>query len=382
MYTLALILYIVTITFCLSTYAFYPMIIWLLCSFFPLIIQRKEIIPTISIIIPAYNEEKNISEKISNSLALDYPKDKIEILVGSDGSSDNTVGIARKFTQEGIRVYEFNENRGKTAVQNALVKKATGEILVFTDTASFFPPSAVAKIVSNFADDRIGCVAGKLRFVNTDSNLTTQSQGLYWRYEVKIRELESKIGSVIGVDGPLYAIKREYYVPLGNNLISDLISPLLVLEQRKKIILEPEAIVDEEPTIKAGQEFNTRRRITLRGLIGITTYSRLLNPFKNPLLAFQLLFHKVLRWFVGPFVLLNILSCIILSNLIFFRIMLLLYLCFISVAFFGMFTERAGIRARFLQIPYYFTLVNLAATMGIIDFLRKKQAISWTPVRE
>ena len=302
--------------------------------------------------------------------------------MGSDGSKDGTVAIAREFIPQKVRVFDYSENRGKTSVQNDLFASSTGDIIVFTDAASFLRSDAIKKICRNFADDRIGCVAGKLRFIDTDATLTTQSQGLYWRYEVKSRELESRIGSLIGVDGPLYAVRRDCYVSLEHNLISDLISPLLVLEQGKKVILEPDAIVNEEPTVKPGQEFNTRRRITLRGLVGIVTQLQLLNPLKYHLLAFQIFSHKILRWFVGPIIGVNVLACVALSSVSFFGIMLGLYVCFILVAVLGFFAERAGIRAKFLRIPYYFCLVNLAATMGIVDFLRKRQAVSWTPVRE
>lgn len=381
MYTVFLIIYLATIILCLSTYAFYPVVIWLAGKLVPLKPHKKDIAPHVSIVIPAYNEAKNIEKKMRNTMSLDYPKGKVEILVGSDGSHDETITLAKQFATQKVRIFEFHENRGKTAVQNDLAKESTGDILIFTDAASFLPPDALIKLVRNFADDRIGCVAGRLRFVGADSNLTTQSQGLYWGYEIKIRELESRIGSLIGVDGPLYAIRRDCYVPLEHNLISDLISPLLVLKQGKKVILEPEAVVDEEPTVRTGQEFATRRRITLRGLVGITAHLGLLNPFKHPLLSFQILFHKVLRWTVGPLVLINGFACIALAGRFFFRWMLVIYLVFILAAVLGLIAERMGIRAKILRVPYYFSLVNLAATMGLIDFFKRKQAVTWTPVR-
>lgn len=382
MSTIFLSIYLATLILCFSTYAFYPVIIWLAGKMVPLKPHKKDIAPDVSIIIAAYNEAKNVDKKIRNTLSLNYPKDKIEILFGSDGSDDDTVAATKQFTRQEVRIFDFHDNRGKTAVQNDLVKESTGEILIFTDAASFLPPDAVTKLVRNFADDRIACVAGRLRFVGTNSNLTTQSQGLYWHYELKIRELESRIGSLVGVDGPLYAVRRDYYVPLKHNLISDLLSPLLVLNQGKKVILEPEAIVDEDPTVTTGQEFATRRRITLRGLVGIAAHPGLLNPLKHPLLSFQILFHKVLRWLVGPLVLLNGLACVALAGRSFFKWMLVIYFCFVLAAVLGLIAERMGIQAKILRVPYYFSLVNLAATMGLIDFLKKKQAATWTPVRQ
>ncbi len=376
-----LILFLITIVLCLSSYAIYPAAIWVTGRWFPLTIRKRPILPKISIVISAYNEEKNIEEKIRNTLELDYPADKTEILIGSDGSSDQTVEISSRFCDERVRVFDFQENRGKTSVQNDLAGRAGGEIFIFTDAASFLPPDAIKKLIRNFADDRVGCVAGRMRFVGTNKNLTAESQGLYWRYEVKIRELESAIGSLIGVDGPLYAVRRQCYIPLERNMISDLMTPLLVLEQGKKVVFEPEAIVDEAPTTRTGQEFNTRRRITLRGLIGIFSHRRLLNPFRYPILALQIFFHKVVRWFVGPLVIINFFTCFALSERLFFRLFLVLYVLFFMAAGFGYLSEKIGRKTIILRIPYYFSLVNFAATMGIFDFLRKKQAVSWKPVR-
>lgn len=370
-----------TFFLCFSSYFLYPAAIWIAGRLFPLKIEKRDIQPGISIIIAAYNEEKNIGRKIKNTLSQDYPPGKVEILVGSDGSSDHTVQIAGKFEDERVKVIAFEKNRGKTAVQNDLVELARNDTLVFMDAASFLPKNTLKMIVRDFADTRIGCVAGRMQFVGTDSNLTTQSQGLYWRYEVKIRELESSIGNLIGVDGPLYAVRKDNYIPLAPNMISDLITPLLVLEQGKKVVLEPDAIVNEDPTAHTSQEFNTRRRIILRGLVGIFSHRRLLNPLHDPMLAFQIFFHKLLRWFVGPLVCLNLLACLFLSGIWFFKFFLVGYALFFGTAALGFLLEKSGKKIRLFAVPYYFSLVNLAATMAIIDFFRKRQAVSWKPVR-
>lgn len=384
MQTLLVSVFLITFLLCFATYFLFPVILVILGRVYPFRIQRENIIPSVSVIIAAYNEEQHIAEKIRNTLALDYPAEHIEILIGSDGSTDNTPRIVEQLKDEKIRFFNFRENRGKTSVQNDLAREAGGDILVFTDAASFLPRNAIKNLVRNFADNRVGCVAGRLRFVDTDQNLTTKSQGLYWRYEVKIRELESRLGSLIGVDGPLYAVRKEYYIPLQANIISDLMTPLLVLKQGKKVILEPDALVDEEPTKQGGHEFNTRRRITLRGLVGIFSHPDIINPVKHPLLGVQIFAHKILRWFVGPLVILNTL---VLFTLVFldFRpaeFLLPVYLFFFISAFFGWIFEKAGKKIKILTIPYYFCLVNLAATFGIVDFFRGKQAVTWKTIRD
>lgn len=375
------IIFIFTIILCLSSYVFYPLIIGFIGSVYPFCVKKENVLPFVSVIIPAYNEAKHIEKKILNTLALNYPGKKIEIIVGSDGSTDDTAKIVEKYSSKGIRFIGYETNRGKTAVQNDLVNKSRGEILVFTDAASFLPPEAVKKIVCNFADQRIGCVAGKMQFINTDENMTTQSQGLYWKYEVLIRELESRVGSLIGVDGPLYAVRREYYIPLGHHVISDLMIPILILAQGKKVVLEPEAIVNEAPTIKSKQEFKTRRRITLRGLIGISTYKHLLNPIKHPVISFQIFLHKIIRWFIGVLVVLNGVSALVLCEAWPFQIYLVCYVLFFVAALFGWGLSLTGIKIKAFTVPYYFFLVYSAATMGIIDYIGKRQAVTWKPVR-
>lgn len=382
MFSSVLAIYFVTFILTLSSYAFYPVIIWFIIKISSLKVNKKGITPQISIIISAYNEEKNIARKLENTLALKYPRGKFEILVGSDGSTDDTGLCVKPYIERGVQFVDFELNRGKTSVQNELVKRSKGEILIFTDAASFLPPDTIKNMVRNFNDDRIGCVAGRMRFVNTGANLTTQSQGLYWRYEMKIREMESEMGSLIGVDGPLYAVRRDNYISLGANIISDLITPLLVLEQGKKVVLEPDAVVEEDPTLKTAQEFTTRRRIVLRGLVGLATYRTVLNPIKKPLLAFQIFFHKILRWFIGPIALLNVVACIALSTHLIFKIVLATYLFFFLTAALGYLTARLNMKCRLLTVPYYFCLVNFAATMGIVDFFRRKQAITWETIRD
>jgi hypothetical protein len=204
---------------------------------------------------------------------------------------------------------------------------------------------------------------------------------LYWRYESRLRALESGIGSLIGVDGPLYAVRRSCYVALPNEVISDFVTPLLVLRQGRDVVLEEEAVVAEEPTQRSGQEFATRRRITLRGLVALRIYKELLNPLKRPLLALQILFHKVVRWCVGPLLVLNFLSCVLLAGRSWFALMLAAYLVLGAAALSGWMISHAGKSNRLLAAPFYFMLVNAAATSGIIDFFLKRKAVAWKPVR-
>lgn len=374
-------LFVLSLYLCIHAYFIYPLTLWVAGLLKPFKAKKADITPSISILIAAYNEEKNIGVKLKNTLASDYPENKMEIHVGSDGSTDKTVEIAARYANQGVRVHDFRTNRGKTAVQNDLAKRASGEILVFTDAASFIGKGTLKELVKAFADPRVGCIAGRMAFVNTNANLTTESQGLYWKYEMCMRALESRTGSLIGVDGPLYAVRGECYVQLAENIISDLLTPLLVSVQGKRVVIEMKALILEEPTDRSTQELKTRRRITTRGLVGFKAHAKELFSKKNPFLAFQIVSHKLLRWFVGPLVLLNLLVSIMMSDQVTFFLMLCLHILFYSSAYIGWFYEKRGKHLSYLKIPYYFCLVNLAAMLGIYDFLRGKQAVSWKPVR-
>jgi cellulose synthase/poly-beta-1,6-N-acetylglucosamine synthase-like glycosyltransferase len=348
---------------------------------FPFKNVRGEYFPFVSVIITAYNEEKNIIKKIENTLALNYPADNMEIIIGSDGSVDHTVSLAGQIDDRRIRVMDFKINRGKTMVQNDCVEQARGEIIVFTDAASFLTAEALVKLVQHFKDPQVGCVAGSVVFTTLSTNLTASSQGLYWKYERKVRELESSLGRLIGVDGPLYAIRKELYIPLKKNIMSDFISPLLVLFKGKKIVFEPEAKVTEEATQKSQHEIRTRRRITLRGLASLTVHSELLNVFRHPLLFAQIVLHKVIRWCIGILVLINFVMSLLLIDNDFYRLIFYGYLMLLLAAMIGYILDLFDKNVKIFAVPYYFILVNLAATLGIVDYLRKKQAVSWQPVR-
>lgn len=360
-------------------YILYPLIITALSFIFDRQYVRKSIEPPVSVVITAFNEEKHIATKIQNTLDLDYPKDKLEIIVGSDGSTDRTNEIVKSYEKHGVHLLDFKENRGKTMVQNDCVRKAANDIIVFMDAASFCDKDCLKNLVKNFADSRVGAVAGRVEFIQSKENLTTESQGLYWKYEQNLKKAESRLGSMVGVDGPLYAIRRDVYVYLEADIISDLITPLLVIRDGHAVVYEPTAVTYEESTTRTGDELSTRRRIVTRGFSGLFRYPELFNLIKRPMIAWQILSHKILRWLVGLYFLVMLGSSIILvAQLIY----LLAFYCmagFLYLAYRGL---RTRDRPRSLYaVPYYFVLVNYAALYGAMDFFRGKRVVSWKPVR-
>lgn len=336
----------------------------------------------LSVIISAYNEQRDIGGKIENTLNLEYPPGWVEIIVGSDGSTDRTNEIAAAYERQSIRLLAFPQNRGKTAVQNDCAAIARGEILVFTDAASTCNPTALLEIARHFADHRVGCVAGKIVYAQRGGSLVEKSQGIYWRYEQMLRKYEGRLGSMIGVDGPLYAIRKDCYVAMEAEMISDLISPLLVLARGYKVVFAPRALAYEEATKTSAEEFRTRMRVVLRGLRGLSRKEVLGCLWRRPWLILQVLSHKVLRWAVGGFFLGMLLATCFLLEVPFYRFFGGFAVTLLGAAFVGFLLPKKGWGFRFLAVPYYFTLVNAAALAGFWKYLRRQKLASWVPHRE
>jgi cellulose synthase/poly-beta-1,6-N-acetylglucosamine synthase-like glycosyltransferase len=361
-------------------YFLYPICIHLLALLRDKRFLKDDHQPAVTIIITAYNEEKNIARKLVNTLDLDYPRDKMEIIVGSDGSTDDTNNIVRKYATQGVRLMDFPENRGKTMVQNDCVRQAAHEIIIFMDAASLCTQGAVEKLVANLADERVGAVAGRIEFVQSIQNLTTQSQGLYWRYEQNLKRAESRLGSLVGVDGPLYAIRKRCYVELEADIISDLITPLLVIRDGSAVVYEPDAVTYEEATLRSVDEKCTRERIVTRGLTGLLRYPELFDITVRPLLAWQIISHKILRWLVGFYFSGMFISALFLIADVFYMIVLCLLGLFFYLSFKGFRSESKTTPV--YAIPYYFILINWSAMLGVIKFLCGKRIVTWKPVRE
>lgn len=361
-------------------YFLYPLIIMRISRSAGRNYIKGDILPSVSVIITAYNEERNIARKIENTLELDYPKELVEIIVGSDGSTDRTEKIVRAYEDRGVRLLCFPKNRGKTMVQNDCVREAKGEIMVFMDAASLCGRDSLRKLVANFADHRVGAVAGRVAFTQAVENLTTESQGIYWKYEQFLKKAESSLGSLVGVDGPLYAIKKELCERLDEDMMSDFISPLLVIKNGHSVVYEPEAVTYEEATSRPGDEIRTRRRIVNRGFAGLSKHRELINPAADPLLAWQIISHKILRWLVGFYYMGMLASSLLLAARWFFFLAFSGLMAVLCLSHYSLWIRDR--QSRLFTIPYYFVLVNLAAVLGSIDFIKGRKVIAWKPVRE
>ena len=364
-------------------YAGYPLLLVLVSSLRPRKVQRGESEPTITVIITAYNEERDLANKLENTLALDYPRELLEIIVASDCSSDRTDEIVRSFSARGVQLVRQPKRLGKTAAQNAAVETARGEIVLFSDATSVYQPNVLRAIIPNFADAAVGCVSGRLVYVDpTDSRIGRGSRS-YWNYETFLKTHESRIGSLIGASGCLYAVRRSAYTPLYHEACSDFIIATRMVEQGLRAVFEANAVCTETTNRRTDKEFRMRVRVIAQTFTDLWRHRAMLNPFKSGFYSVQLLSHKVMRYAV-PFFLMTILgtSIVLARGSVFYAIVLAAQVSGYLAALGGWALDAAGVRHRLLALPHYFILANLASLIGFYQFLRGERYASWEPIRE
>jgi len=333
--------------------------------------------PTVSLVIVAQNEATRIERKLENVLALQYPRDLLEILLASDGSTDDTVGRARTYEAAGITLIAFKTHRGKPAVLNDVIPKARGEIVVLADVRQRFEPGALLAIVRPFADPNVGAVSGELCLTD-DAGNTAAGEGIqfYWNYEKLIRKSESRVDSTVGATGAIYAIRRELFEPIPEDtLLDDVLIPIRIARRGFRVVFEPAARA-HDLAAKPAQEF-TRKVRTIAGNFQLFARERwLLSPFRNRL-WFQTLSHKGLR-LLGPlFLAVAIASNFLLMNRPFYRWTFVAQIAFYAVALIG-YTARSGRnRNPFLGIPYIFCLLNWVTVVAFFRFLTGRQQVTW-----
>ena len=286
----------------LYIYAAYPLIlklIILLRGARP--VRREPILPHVSLVISAYNEASTIREKLRNALALDYPADRLEIVVVSDASDDGTDDIVREFAANGVRLARQEGRRGKTAGLNGVVPQLGGAIVVFSDANAMYERAALRSLVRNFADPAVGCVTGEARYLPGRATGATLGERAYWDYEILVKRLETGVGSMVGGDGAIYAIRRELWRPMPEDAINDFLNPLQIVEAGWRAVYEPEAIAYEQTAGNARREYRRRVRIVSRSWRAVFQARGVLNPLRVGLFTFCLVSHKILRWMTGLF---------------------------------------------------------------------------------
>ena len=364
-------------------YLGYPLLVFAISRFFPKEIKRAPYFPTVTVLIAAYNEERDIRVKLENTLQIEYDKEKLEILVASDCSSDKTDEIVRSFAGRGVKLHRQTERLGKTMAQNAGVERATGEIVLFSDATTMYQPDVLEKMLPNFADETVGCVAGKLIYVDDfDTGVGKGAKG-YWNYETFIKRAESRACSLIGASGCLYAVRKSAYEPMYAEACSDFLIATVLYERGLRTVYESEAVCTEETNRESDKEMRMRVRVIAQTFTDLWLNRRMLNPLKSGFYAVELISHKIFRYGVPLFLLALFPATAALffqSN--FFAIFLGLQTAFYALAAAGWLLERAGKPPGILALPLYFVLANLASVGGFYKFLSGERIARWEPIRE
>jgi cellulose synthase/poly-beta-1,6-N-acetylglucosamine synthase-like glycosyltransferase len=343
--------------------------------------RRGTDLPSVTILVTAYNEEKCIRGKLDNISRLDYPRELLNTIVVSDASSDATEEIARHFDPAHVSVLRVEGRQGKTACQNAGAAVARGDILVFTDATTQLDPGALRGLVENFAASDVGCVAARPIYLSTE-NATSQGCESYWTYELRLRAAESSFGCLIGVSGCLYAVRRSAYVPIDPALISDFVIAMKMREQRLRTVLAANATCFEHTLDRGSRELAMRVRVALRSMHALIQERRFLNPWRYGSLAWALWSHKVLRY-ASPVLWITALAANIrlAGDSFFYRVLLVAQCVLILAGVLGFFLQGKRSTLGIFGQPYYFLLTNVASLIATLRYLKGDRMVTWKPLR-
>lgn len=365
-----------------ATYVAYPLIIVLLANLYSAEKPGGGHTPTVTMVINAYNEEAVIRAKLENTLAIDYPGDLLEVLVISDESTDATDEIVREFADRSVRLLRQEPRGGKSRGLTRFVPVARGEILIFSDANSMYDGQAVRELVRPFSDETVGYVVGHQRYQQDDESPVSVSERLYWWLEVELKRGETQVGSVVGGDGAIYAIRKRLFRPLEDDDLSDFVLPLEIVVAGYRGVFQDSAHCSEDVAGSFSGEFRRKVRIVNRALTAVMRVPAALNPAAVGWFALQLFFHKVLRWFV-PYLLLVALAAniglVISGDSVFYVYLLCAQAVLYAIAALG---GLRGLRQFApIYVLFYFCLVNVAALQGTLRALRGHSFSTWQPER-
>ncbi len=361
------------------TFVGYPLVmrVWAMVKSRP---PRAEddFLPRVSVVIVAYNEASRVARRLENLLSLDYPRDRLEILFASDGSTDGTAQRAWAYAERGVKALSFGVRRGKAAVFNDVMPKLRGEIVVFGDVRQEFAADVLRVLVRHFSDPQVGAVSGELMLMDSPVGTSVGGGvGLYWRYEKFIRWNESQVDSTIGATGAIYAIRRDLFEPLPDDtLLDDVLIPMRIVRKGYRVLFEPAARAYDRAAATAKEEF-TRKVRTIAG--NFQLFARepwLLNPFLNRL-WFQTVSHKLLRLLI-PLLLMGVLGAnLFLVDQLFYRWTLAGQILFLLSALGGYVLRNAKSKIPLLGLPYVLCLLSWATVVAFLRYLMGCQTATW-----
>lgn len=338
-------------------------------------------LPTLALIVPCFNEEDYIEQKIINSLSLAYPSELLEVIFISDGSNDSTPTLIKQYTPQGIIAMHEDTRAGKAAAMNRAVKHTKAEILVFCDANTDLNKEALVEIVKHYTDPLVGAVAGQKRIVEkSEDSASGAGEGFYWKYESALKKWDSELYTVVGAAGELMSYRKSLYEELEpDTLLDDFMQSMRVCEKGYTVKYEPNANATETASANVKEELKRKIRISAGGWQSMFRLKKAANPFHNFTLWFQYVSHRVLRWSIAPLFLLVlfVVNIILATEYPFYHIILILQFLFYILALVGWFLENQSIRLKILYIPYYFFIMNYSVYMGFFRFLKGSQSALW-----
>lgn len=336
--------------------------------------------PPVSLVIAAFNEEEYIEQKLKNTLEIDYPPELLEIVVITDGSTDATTMLVKKNYR--VRLLHRPERRGKVAAMNRAINYVSAPIVIFCDANTDLNPDCINAIVRHYNDPEVGAVAGEKIVTGKDGRAAGEGEGLYWKYESFLKRMDSEFYSTVGAAGELFSIRTALFEKAPEDtIIEDFVQSLKVCIKGYVVRYEPRAFAAEGPSESIREEMKRKVRITAGAFQAMGMLKELFNVFRFPVLSFQFISHRILRWTLCPLSLVTLL----ISNIFlafssdgeFYHLFLIAQLVFYSLAITGWIFARQNIRLKFIFIPFYFSFMNVAVFLGFARFVRKRQTVLW-----
>lgn len=361
-------------------YVGYPLTLIVLSAFRNKVIRKNASEPFVSIIIAAYNEKAHIEATIRNKLMLDYPSEKLEIIVASDGSTDGTDDIVRTFSADSVRLIRQEPRAGKTAALNQCVPQARGDIIVFSDANSIYDPRALKMLASNFNDPEVGYVTGKMVYINPDGSMVGDGCTAFMRYENYLRKTENRLGSIVGVDGGIDAVRKHLYRQMAPDQLPDFVLPLQVVGRGYRVVYEPAALIQEAALEEGRDEYRMRVRVALRAMWALWDMRQLLSIKKYGIYAWQLWSHKILRYGCFLFLLLAYVANFqLVATHAAYALLFLLQSTLYLAAIVTPHLQKSGYSNKLTNLAYYFVLINAACAHAFFKFVRGQKQVLWTP---
>jgi len=372
-------LFLLSVAITLYVYAGHPVVLYVLARRRPRPWSRGDVRLSVAVYISAFNEERGIRDKIRNLLEQDY-RGPCAIVVANDGSSDGTADIVRSYGDPRIVLHDFTENRGKATMQNEIVPGLSQDIVIFSDATAAWPRDAISKIVRNFHDPEVGCVAVDLLFVSKRNGVVERGQSAYWKYERFLRKYGALVHTNIVSSGATYAIRRSLFSPIRPDIGEDLSNPLHIAMMGKRVVFDPDVVVEETSSSTHASELKMRTRISVRNVTGLASYLKFLRP-RYGFAAYQLLVHKYLRVFCWVPLIVALITNVLLRNVTPYGYLLIVHVAVYALALIGYINMKLGIQSRFTCLFYYFVLLNYTCMIGFINYARGVRRPTWTPER-